>query len=170
MIEPSLNGTEDVVRWQPVVEPNGQPKMAEQVAQLDLRPYSVFGKALKGGAVGAAIGGGLGAVVGYFSGNWSLAAGIGAGTGATVGAAYAGHRVAGDTTSLDWQLTPVVRHHLDGYDHNALPQVTNISTGKNSSVPVTTGYWHTYTARVSQQQVGDAEYWKPVVLHSSDRK
>lgn len=155
----------DIVREQPQMK-DGKPVMAEQVAKLDLRPYSQVSRGLTRGAIGAAIGGVVGAVVGYFAGNMAAFALGGASAGAAAGGAWGAHSVKGDTTAADWQLSPVVKHNLTGYSHNPLAQTSTDSKGNVT----TTGYWHYYSPDVELEKVGENKFWEPVVRHSSDDK
>ncbi|MFN8606696.1 MAG: hypothetical protein U0931_04140 [Vulcanimicrobiota bacterium] len=164
-VDLGLSGDEEVVRPQPQMK-DGQPIMAEQTKELDLKPYSAVGRALSRGAIAAAIGGVVGAVVGYFAGDVATFAVGGAALGSAAGAAWGAHSVKGDTVSTDWQLTPVTRHRLDGYSHTPVAQTTTDSKGNTT----TTGYWHYYSPDVKLDRVGDHQFWDPVVRHSSDRK
>lgn len=164
----SMGGSDDVVRPQPVLGADGKPQFATQVAHLDLRPYSAVKRALIGGAIGAGVMGVAGAVLGYFTGNLALGSILGAGAGAAGGAVIAAQQVRGDTTHADWELQPVIRHELNGYSHSAIPQTTTVQTGKNTSMTITTGYWHTYSPNVNKKEVGDQHFWAPIVKHSSD--
>jgi hypothetical protein len=163
----SLGGDVDVVRPQPVLGTDGKPQFGPQVAHLNVAPYSEMKRGLIGGAIGAGALGLAGAVVGYLTGNVGLGAGLGVLAGGAGGALIGAQQVKGDRVSLEWQPTSVVRYAFNGYDHSAMPQTTYQQIGK-VSVPVTTGYWHTYTARVSTTPVGDQQYWAPVVKHSAD--
>lgn len=163
----SLGGDVDVVRPQPLLGRDGKPQFSQQVAQLNVAPYSQVKRGFIGGAIGAGVLGVTGAVIGYFTGNVGLGAGLGALAGGAGGALVGTQQVKGDSVSVDWEPTSVVRYSYNGYDHSAVPQTTYQQIGK-VSVPITTGYWHTYTARVSTTPVGDEQYWAPVVKHSSD--
>lgn len=165
MVDLGLGGEDDVVRPQPQMK-DGAPVMAEQVAQLDLKPYSQVGRAFSRGAIGAVIGGIVGAVVGYFAGDLATFAAGGATLGATAGGAWGAHSVKDDSVTTDWQLSPVVRHKLDGYSHTPVAQTTTDSKGNVT----TTGYWHYYSPDVELEKVGDHKFWEPVVNHSSDQK
>lgn len=169
MVDLGLGGEQNVVRPQPEMK-NGQPVMATQTKELDLKPYSAIGRAFSRGAIGAVIGGIVGAVVGYFAGDMATFAMGGATLGAGAGAAWGAHSVQGDTVSTEWQLTPVTKHRLDGYSHTPVPQTTTTTDSRGNSTTTTTGYWHYYTPDVELDKVGDHQFWDPVVRHSSDEK
>lgn len=158
----------NVVRPQPVVGGDGQPTFEPKVAQLDLRPYSPWKRGLVGGAIGAGVLGAAGTVAGYLAGNMALGAVLGTLGGAAAGAGIGAAKVMGDEVSPDWELRQVYRHEMHGYSHSAIPQTQTIQTGKDTSVTITTGYWHTYSPNIQQIPVGDKCYWYPVARHSSD--
>lgn len=169
IVDLGMGGEQEVVRAQPEMQ-NGQPVMAQQTKELNLKPYSPVLRALSRGAIGAAIGGIVGAVAGYFAGDIATFAMGGAALGAGAGGVWGAHSVQGDTVSTEWQLTPVTRHRLDGYSHSPVPQTTTTTDSKGHTTTTTTGYWHYYTPNVELDKVGDHQFWDPVVHHSSDDK
>lgn len=157
----------DIVRPQPVLDASGQPTWQTRTETLDLTPYSPVKKALVGAGIGGAVGGALGLAVGYFLGDFVTWGAAGAGVGAAAGAGLKAAGALGDKVTPEWELRKVVQYDFNGYDHVAIPQTTTIQVGK-STVPITTGYHHHYSEKVSEHQVNDFYYWHPVAKHSAD--
>jgi len=159
---------QDVIRSQPILDVNGQPRMGQIEETLDVRPYSSWKRGFLGGAVGAVVGGVCGAIASYFAGDLVTFAVTGAALGGAATAAYQAHAVRDDAVEVEWQLSPVTKHKMVGYDHTVMPNSITTTDSKGNTSTITAGYHHYYSEKVEEVPVGKEKYWKPVVKHSSD--
>lgn len=121
----------EIYRNNPILGPDGTPRMRRGVKHLEDAPASVGNSFALWGIMGGAGAGTVGLLVGAAIGHPVLGTVLGSLVGGLGAGAIGAHRAQGDRIRLTWDVYPIVNTTYVGYKEEVTPAVQNGVSGYN---------------------------------------